>query len=85
MPRDPNAPPPRPAYLPPDQLRQAYQEQAKVTGSHSLAFRHRALAADQATEGEPYSPSRAPSAESRGTPDSVDSAWTNSAATRRPK
>lgn len=77
MARDPNAPPPRPAYLPPDMLARAYAEQAKATGSDVLAFRARALAANHDGEigtGEnPISASRTPSAESGRTPDSPDS------------
>ena len=88
MARDPNAPPPRPAYLPPDLLRQAYEEQAKVTGSHTMAFRARALAADLSNGTEtksPQSASRWPSEESGETPDSPDSAWTDPDQSRRPE
>lgn len=89
MARDPNAPPPRPAYLAPDQLRRAYQEQAAATGDHTLAFRARALAADlspeETTEGNPDSASRTPLAESGRPPDSPDSRRTFAAHFRRPE
>ncbi len=79
----------RPAYLPPDLLRQAYQEQAAATGNPTLAWRAKALAAEQgtskATEGEPDSASRTPPQESRGMPDSPDSARTFAAHFRRPE
>lgn len=89
MARDPNTPPPRPAYLPPDLLRQAYQQQADATGSRTLAFRARALAADLepegTTESNPDSASRTPPAESGRMPDSPDSRRTFAAHFRRPE